>query len=130
VADAAQVEEFLEHFGVKGMHWGVHRGGGGSSSPVSEDHATAQKHVATVKAHGTKALSNDELKQLVDRLNLEQQHGRLNPEPVSAGKKIVSGLLGAGSGVAGNVAKQQATSLANKYAAKGIEELLKKSSGS
>jgi hypothetical protein len=69
-------------------------------------------------------VSNIELQHLVSRMNLEQQHGKLNPEHVSTGKKILKELVGVG----GNVAKQQATSYANQYAAKGIEALIKKGS--
>jgi hypothetical protein len=120
----AEVDDFIQHFGVKGMKWGVRRDRGGSPHPVSADaHATAH-HLATVKAHGTGALSNEELKHLVTRLGLEEQHGRLNPKQVSTGQKIVSELLGVGS----NVAKQQATSYASKYAAQGIEHLITKGS--
>jgi hypothetical protein len=113
---------------VKGMHWGVRRNGGGSDSSVSADSARAEASKAIVKKHGTKALSNDELKNLVNRLNLESQYGKLQPEEVNRGKKIMSGLLGVGGDVAGNVAKQQATSFANKYAAQGISHLINEAS--
>jgi hypothetical protein len=119
------LDSYLAHFGVKGQKWGVRRGrGAGSAHPVSADHALATQHRATVKAHGTAALSNDDLKHLVTRLNLEEQHNRLNPKQVSTGQKIVHELLGVG----GNVAKQQATTYASKYAAQGVEALIKKGS--
>lgn len=76
-------DDFLEHFGVKGMHWGVRRNthsGGGSSHPVSTDAARAASSAATVKRHGTSALSNQDLQHLVNRLNLESQHERLTHE--------------------------------------------------
>jgi hypothetical protein len=120
----AEVDDFIQHFGVKGMRWGVRKSGGGSPHPVSADATATTHHLATVKAHGTGALSNEELKHLVTRLGLEEQHNRLNPKHVSTGQKIVSELLGVGS----NVAKQQATAYAGKYAAKGIEELINKGS--
>jgi hypothetical protein len=114
------IDEFLAHFGVKGMHWGVRKNS--SSSPVSDDAARASALKATASKHGTSALSNVELQHLVTRMSLEQQHGRLNPEHVSAGKRVVSEVLKIG----GNVAKQQATTYANTYAAKGLEQLMKK----
>jgi hypothetical protein len=117
------VDEFLAHFGVKGMHWGVRRGRDDSGSDnVHEDHAKAAQLKGVVKKHGTKALSNDDLQTLVTRLNLESQHGRLNPAEVGLGKKALNELLGIG----GNVGKQQATTFGNKYAAKGIEMAIKK----
>jgi nucleotidyltransferase/DNA polymerase involved in DNA repair len=115
------VDEFLEHFGVKGMHWGVRKDRGGSSHPVSDDAKRAQDLRVTVKAHGTSALSNQDLQHLVSRLNLESQHSRLSPEEISSGKKIMNEILSVG----GNVAKQQATTYASKYAAQGVEHLIK-----
>jgi hypothetical protein len=116
-------EELLAHFGVKGMHWGVRRPGTGTpSSHVSPDAARAHQLRSVVNRHGVSALSNQDLQHLVTRQNLERQHGQLNPEKVSAGHAIVNELLKVG----GSVAKQQATTYANKYAAEGIDALLKK----
>lgn len=117
-----EIDAFFEHFGVRGMRWGVRKPGTGeASNHVSEDAAKATELKATVKKHGTSALNNDDLQKLVTRLNLESQHARLNPADVTAGEKFMNELLGIG----GNVAKQQATSYANKYTAKGIEKLIK-----
>lgn len=90
-------EEILEHHGVKGMHWGVHRSEktptvtvtdragnkkvkaeGGDGHPAHEDakKAAAQKQIA--KKNSTDALSTADLKKLVERLNLEQQYSRLS----------------------------------------------------
>lgn len=79
---------FLEHFGIKGMHWGVRRSRGpsgrvsGPSRPhnpsLSEDARKAKESHAIVKTHGsTDPLSNKDLQHLVSRLNLEQQFYRL-----------------------------------------------------
>ena len=117
------LDSYLAHFGVKGMKWGQRKSGtGAASTHVSSDSARASELKSTVKKHGTAALSNPELQHLVTRLNLEQQHNRLNPEQVSTGKKILSEVLKIG----GNVAKQEASKYASEYASKGIEELLKK----
>lgn len=119
-------EDFLIHFGRKGMKWGEHRfgrdRGTSSSSSVSSDAQRASDLKRIVSKHGTSALSNQDLQHLVTRLNLERQHGQLNPAKVSAGQKITHEILKFG----GDVAKQQATAYASKYAGKGIEHLLKK----
>lgn len=119
-------EDELVHFGRRGMKWGEHifgrDRGGDSSHPVSEDAARARASQATARKHGASALSNADLQHLVTRLNLERQHGNLDPKPVSLGQKIVHETLKIG----GDVAKQQATAYAAKYAAKGLEELVKK----
>ena len=56
-------DDFLEHFGVKGMHWGVRRdssggGGSGGASHISPDAARAHASATAARKHGTSALSN------------------------------------------------------------------------
>jgi hypothetical protein len=90
-----QVGEFLEHFGVRGMHWGVRKAR--SSEPDSMDHAATQAIRAKAKAGGgIHVLSNDELQTLVTRLNLEQSHARLTADPgnVKKGHQFVKEGLG------------------------------------
>lgn len=96
---ALDEDEFFEHFGVKGMKWGVRRSRSGSSGPVSEDAAKAHALRSQVKTSGTKSLNNAELQHLVTRMNLEQQFGRLtesNPSSVSKGQKFVKGAVSTG----------------------------------
>ena len=115
-------QDFIAHFGTKGMRWGVRKPGTGAASDhVSSDAARAHALKSTVSKHGTSALSNVELQHLVTRLNLEKQHGQLNPAHVSNGHRILNEVLKVG----GNVAKQQATTYASQYAQKGIEHLIK-----
>ena len=72
------------------MHWGVRKGatsGGsgakGGKGEESADHKMVEGYKSRVAKNGTKALSNDELQKLVNRLNLEQQHTRLAGETAS-----------------------------------------------
>ena len=121
-------EEFVAHYGVLGMHWGVRNGsssvdnasGAGSRGRrrVSEDAATVAGHRAVVKKHGTSALSNDELSELVNRLSLEKRYTDLEPAKTNAGKKFVKDVVV-------SVGKQQATSYGNKAASAGIEAAIK-----
>lgn len=90
-------QDFLEHFGTKGMRWGVRRPGTGTpSTHVSADHLRAQSVNHLVKTHGTKAASNEQLQTLITRLNLESQHARLTATPsrVNAGHSFVKKALG------------------------------------
>jgi hypothetical protein len=119
------VDDFLLHFGVKGMKWGVrHRGGVATGTPrakhpASEDSAHAAALSSRVKKGGTSALSNKELGDLVKRMNLEKQFKDLDQKNVSAGEKIVKDVLT-------QVGKQQASSLVAKAAGAGTEYLTKK----
>jgi hypothetical protein len=76
--------DILEHFGVKGMKWGVKRSS--SASPRSEDSQKAMDHRETIKKHGVQALSNHELKDLVTRMELVQKYSNLTAN--GGGKKL------------------------------------------
>lgn len=92
---SGEIASVLEHFGIKGMHWGVRRNRQQIDS--SDDHANAAAVKQKVKKGGTKTLSNKELQDLVTRMNLEQQFDRLHsaePTRLSKGKKAVKGILG------------------------------------
>lgn len=72
------------HSGVKGMRWGVRKGASsgtstssGSHDPRSEDSAKVKTHLETIDKHGTKALSNKDLQEVVSRMNLVQQYSNL-----------------------------------------------------
>lgn len=125
----------LLHYGVKGMRWGV-RGGsgtptavsvsdkgkklktkGGENLPASKDAIAARTLDQKAKASGPKALSNKELQELSNRLNLEQNVKRLQQNEKPAVKKFIASLLG-------QTAKQQATAVANQEATKHVAKLM------
>jgi hypothetical protein len=74
--------------GVKGMRWGVRRSS-------SDDSSTAR----TLKKRRARELSNDEIKKVVNRVNLEKQYKDVNPKGIGKGVKIVAGVLAAGATV-------------------------------
>lgn len=114
------VEEFLEHFGVKGMKWGVRRAERRAASTSDDARSADDARSKVKKAGGTHALSNKELQDLVTRMNLERQFNNLKPESKSkvAVKFVTDVLVGAG--------KQQATKLAQEQLAKQVAGLLKR----
>lgn len=71
----------LYHYGILGMRWGRRK-----ASYTSKDHRRAK----TLKKKKLSQLSNNELKELNNRQNLETQYKKNN---VSRGKKIVTGIL-------------------------------------
>lgn len=92
-------DEHFEHFGVKGMKWGVRRSRT-ASAPASEDASKAQALHAQVKSTGTHTLSNADLQHLVTRMNLEQQFTKLSGSDVSKGEKhLKTALKGAKLGL-------------------------------
>jgi hypothetical protein len=62
---------------------------GGKNLPVSEDAKTAAVIKQKARASGAQSLSNDEMRILVTRMNLEQQYAKLNPKQVSIGEKFL-----------------------------------------
>lgn len=76
-------DNFLEHYGMKGMKWGIRK---------------ARKASKTKSAKETaKTLTNKELKKRVDRLNMEKQYAELsnkrNETTLSRGKAFTSKVL-------------------------------------
>ena len=114
VAMSDPVADFLSHFGVKGMKWGVRRTK--STTSVSDDSTRATQIKTKVKVGGTKSLSNKELQDLITRMNLEQQYSRLNPSKFQKGARVVSDILQLGNTV------NQAVAFANSPAGKAIRD--------
>jgi hypothetical protein len=122
------LDEILEHYGIKGMKWGIHKSRSSSASspttshPASSDAVKADAAKAKIGKKGnTRALSNQELQHLVTRMNLERQYSSLSSmsKPQSAGAKFAKEIiLGVG--------KQQLIKLANDQAAKQIAKAMVK----
>lgn len=107
----------IKHYGILGMKWGRRKSRQGANP--SSDHTTSRiirkKHVSE--------MSNEELKKLTARLQLEKQLKDLNKTDVSAGQKWLAEVIQASG-------KQ----LASKYLANAAEsggkaliEILRKS---
>jgi len=111
----------LEHYGVKGMRWGhrkpppmavspsatsvVPRGtrrktkikvAGGENHPAHDDAVKVAQAKAKMQKSGTSALSNKELQDLQNRLNLERNVKQLvgSTTTTGRGRKFVKGLTG------------------------------------
>lgn len=79
----------LAHYGVKGMKWGVHKSeSGGSSSSgksstagLSPDAKNASRLHDKIQTKGTGSLSNQEMRQFLERMNLERQYSQMMSQP-------------------------------------------------
>lgn len=74
---------FLEHFGVKGMQWGVRRDKKSKSSVTDSTRYKA----------APKTLTNDELNKRIKRMETEKRYNELNKKTVSAGQKHAMDIL-------------------------------------
>ena len=118
------LDEVLAHYGILGMRWGVRRTDAQlarargerkkKGKPVTDTKVAkerAQKYspdaertkesLKKAKKGGTKALSNQELKDLNERLNLEQNYNRLTTKKegkgkIKSGKKFVDEVVAMG----------------------------------
>lgn len=75
-------DEFLAHFGVKGMKWGVRKqrvSKGKKSTPLKGHDDYKHAHSST----SNNKLSNKELQRRVNRLNLEKQYSELTTKKQS-----------------------------------------------
>jgi hypothetical protein len=99
----------LEHYGIKGMKWGVRR----SRSELSEGRAGLGRAKA-------KDLSDDDLKKAVSRMNMEQQYNKMRSRNPGAA------LMLAGAGFVGTIAlgvvRSQITNQANQRVASALRQ--------
>ena len=124
----------LEHYGVKGMRWGRRKSEGTSAVEVTprgkklkakggEGHQPSEDAIKTAaakqkaKKSGVHTLSNEELQQAINRMNLESNFKQGNAKQASAGKKFVANLLV-------NTGKSQAQLLANQAASQAVKKAM------
>jgi hypothetical protein len=114
------VEGLLKHYGVKGMQWGVRKRRKTPREPAHGDAKRSKKVVGRARESGTDAISNQDLRRAIERMNLEQQYNRLRPKSNSEKAKawVAETLLGIG--------KEQASRVARDAAAEQVGNLLKK----
>lgn len=89
----------LVHHGIKGMKWGVRRTEAqlararGNTKSDEKTSSTSTKKAEPTKRKKMSEMSDEELRRVVNRLQLEQQYRNLNPEKVSAGKKFANKVV-------------------------------------
>ena len=105
----------LKHYGVLGMRWGVRKGK--KQRSLSDDYVRSRN----IKKKHPSEMSNKELQDLNNRIQLERNYKNLNKRQKTAGEKFVTGIIV-------GAATTTATLYATKYAKKGaaaLETLIK-----
>lgn len=100
----------LQHFGIPGMRWGVRRKRN-TSSDNDAARSIQKKHISE--------MSNEELKKLTTRLQLERQYKDLNPSAIATGRKLVGTITS-------DIGKQLVKNYTTKAATVGIDAVLRK----
>lgn len=100
------MNDYIEHFGVRGMHWGVRK----------KNQSSDYKRAKFLGRKNPNALSNRELAELNTRMNLESNYRNIksrNHGPIQT--FIKTAVMGAAAGIA--------TAAASKYMNKGLKVL-------
>lgn len=102
--------DYLEHYGVRGMRWGVRRGHGPYGQP-----RMSRRQARKQKAAEISSMSDAELRARLNRLQMEKQYKQLSSEndPGAIGKQF---LAREARQIVLNTAEQEAA----KYLRKGI----------
>lgn len=83
------VKDFIEHHGVLGMKWGRRGAGKSRTTPASSDY----KIVAALKKRPTHQLTNKQLKTINERMNLEQNFSKMNPNIIKKGHSTATTIM-------------------------------------
>jgi hypothetical protein len=90
-----ELDDFLAHYGVKGMKWGIRKDRSsttGRRSEKSDDRKTVDR-LQRESRKKSRTLSNQELKLVNERLRLESEYRKLNPTTRERGKKRTQEVL-------------------------------------
>ena len=123
-----KMDNYLQHYGVLGMRWGVRRtpaqlgrSSNGSTKrkrfSIGVKKSVPKQDIQSIKPKQKtiKDLTDDELRQKINRLRMEQEYRNLSPAQISTGKKVVDRILkNVVTPAAEDVAKQLTKSMMTK----------------
>lgn len=132
------MHEPIVHYGVKGMKWGVRkqrptssgkRKGKTNARRIYEkiagkkEASKKQTQSTTPRRKRASEMSDDELRKVINRMQMERTYSQLTQKEITKGRKFVNEVLY-------NSAKATATTYTTKAMTKAIEKLLRNSSSS
>ena len=130
------MDDYLEHYGHRGMKWGQHIFGdyqshakyakGKTATGTFKKNKKQTEPKAQTKTEEQKApkqkrlqdLSDDELRTLLNRARMEDEYRRLQPKKLDVGKRLVQNVLVP-------VLEQQAKNYLNAQLGKVVSDLTK-----
>lgn len=104
------IQNYIQHYGVKGMKWGVRKRpvspSGASRTPkatpkkssfsfLRKKKKTSSKKASSkpVEKKSVKKMTNDELNAHIKRLEMEKKYKELKKSDISIGQKLASGIM-------------------------------------
>lgn len=108
----------LRHYGIFGMKWGVRRS---PTQLASVRGASMENSSYTSKKDrkGTvRSMSDDELRQRINRLQMEKQYSQLTHREKSVGERFITNVLA-------SAAQQTASKYVSQYMSKGVDAIIK-----
>lgn len=114
------VDEFLEHHGIKGMQWGVRTKRNNMQVNASEDSKRASDIRAKAKTGTVRSLTNDEIRAFTTRAQLENSFANATPSNMKKVMSFVKDILGVKSTM------DQVINFENSSSGKAIREGLAK----
>lgn len=117
--------EFIYHYGIKGQKWGVRRYQNEDGSLTAAGKKRYVEDSSYTEAHTKKPvsqMSNEELKKINTRLQLEQQYNSLTRQK-SKTKKVIDAFIKGGTTLAAIMAAYKAYEKAGSAASPYLKEV-------
>lgn len=128
-------DDYLMHHGVKGMRWGVRhdrvrKGSGRQARTKPDTRSEDRKTLDSYRAKKRHELTDAELKQAINRMNMEKQYKNLNRELYHPGQDFAMKALKTTGGIAvGSLGGYAVNSLGKKAVGAGLNVARRKGAG-